>query len=430
MGRKSQQNSRQGEALQQRHQRGNAMLSHALSVMPAEGQSRRLLFPIIILLVIGLASSIYLFHLYLLVHSPAGPPINTFCSISKGLNCVTVATSAYSSFLGIPIALWGLEFFGLAIITVFLSTLGFWRLRRWDSLLFWSTMCSLPICGLLAWISASRIHSFCLVCMFVYGTCILLFLVLLVAGRKHLGSLVVDGPRELIHHLSHPRWSLGFAIFSLIGISQFFWAPGLLNAQAPKIHVPHGPWETMPTVALTIGPTNAPLKVEEFTDFQCPHCGVAHTMMMEILKRYPGKIQITHRDFPLDMACNPQVPRPFHPQACLAAYYARCAAEQGKYWPYEAFLFHHRHQLSENNLRLFARSVGIDLEKLKTCLTSQKTRQAVLDDIQLGIEKGIEGTPTFFVNGEKLTGMKPMSFWDEKIKALTGQSATESSPPK
>ena len=120
-----------------------------------------LLLSVVILLLTGLGSSIYLTHLHYVVHSGT-KDVESFCAISEGFNCVTVATSEYSSFLGIPVAVWGLEFYVLALLAVALSGLGLWRVRRWDSLLFIAMGLSLPACAALAWISVSCINSVCI----------------------------------------------------------------------------------------------------------------------------------------------------------------------------------------------------------------------------------------------------------------------------
>jgi uncharacterized membrane protein/predicted DsbA family dithiol-disulfide isomerase len=387
---------------------------------PAARQRRWLVFPALALLLLGVAASVYLLRLDLLVRSPDGPPMDAFCNISARVNCITVATSSYSAFLGIPVALYGLEFFGLLTILVLLSATRGWPLVRWDSLLFFAALMALPIVGVLAWIAAFRIHSVCIVCVAVYSTVVLLLLLLGVAGRRRLGGLAVDGLRELLSNLARPGVSVAVVTVSLAGLSQFFWAPRLLHA-SPERSTASAPWEGLPTSGLTIGPAGAPLKIEEFTDFQCPHCGKAHEVMIEVLRRFPGKVHLIHRDFPLDMSCNAKVQHRMHNNACRAAYYARCASQQGKYWRLEGLLFANRERLDEANLRTLGVEAGVDLQQLETCVRSARTQQAILDDINEGLQRGITGTPTFFVNGEKVVGPQRFEFWEQRIMRLEGK---------
>jgi protein-disulfide isomerase len=109
---------------------------------------------------------------------------------------------------------------------------------------------------------------------------------------------------------------------------------------------------------------------------------------------------------------------PFHNYACQAAYYARCAAKQDKYWPFEAKLFENRERLTSKDLRGYAEEVGLDVAKLVKCAKSASTRQAVIEDIRRGLKREMKGTPTFFVNGEMIVGVRRVEFWEAKIAAL------------
>jgi uncharacterized membrane protein/predicted DsbA family dithiol-disulfide isomerase len=387
---------------------------------PTARQRRWLIVPTLLLLLLGVAASAYLLRLDLLVHSPAGAPKDAFCNISETINCVTVATSSYSVFLGLPVALYGLEFFAVMTILVLLSATRGWPLVRWDSLLFFGSLMALPAIGVLAWIAAFRIHAICIVCMGVYATVVLLLLLTGVAGRKRLGGLVVAGLRELLRGLRRPAVSVFFAVVVGAALSQLFWAPRLLRAGSER-PAASAPWEGLPTAGLTIGPAGAPLKVEEFTDFQCPHCGAAHEVMIEVLRRFPGKVHLVHRDFPLDRSCNAKVQHRMHENACRAAYYARCASRQGRYWRLEGRLFANREQLDESSLRTLAVEVGLDLGQLESCVRSAQTQQAILDDINEALQRGVAGTPTFFVNGEKVIGPQSLEFWEQRIKRLEGK---------
>jgi protein-disulfide isomerase/uncharacterized membrane protein len=383
--------------------------------------------PVIVLLLLGLGSSIYLLHLFLAVHSANGPQVESFCAVSDVFNCVTVANSSYSAFAGIPIALFGVEFFAVASLAVLLTLVKAWPIRRWDSLIFVAVTLALPACGVLAWISAVRIKSFCLMCALVYAINLSLFLLLVLAGRKHWRALLLEGPRQLLSAMSQVPWGIALGLIAVLALSQIVWVPQVMESKTSR-PAAVGVWQGLPTAGVTIGSPTAPLKIEEFTDFQCPHCNRAHELMIDVLTRFPGKIFLVHRDFPLDIACNPIIKRPFHPNACRAAYYARCAAQQGKYWPYEALLFQNRQQLEEDHLRSFAAQLGLDLGRIDQCLANAATRQAILDDIQTGIGRGLRGTPTFFANGEMVVGIQPLAFWEDKIWESRKKKATATPP--
>jgi protein-disulfide isomerase len=217
----------------------------------------------------------------------------------------------------------------------------------------------------------------------------------------------------------------------LLILSQFVWVPRVMGREGHSGDLLGGPstagvmsaykpgaWLDQPASGLTLGPANAPIRIEEFTDFQCPFCGRAHRVMLEVVKEFSGKVHLVHRDFPLDDHCNPAIPERFHENACNASFHARCAADQDSYWPFETMLFEHQKQLDDRTMLSIATKLGLNAGKLKVCVQAPGTREAVLRDIQEGIARGVQGTPTCFVNGEALVGAHPIEFWEQKIQSL------------
>ncbi|MCZ7586864.1 MAG: thioredoxin domain-containing protein [Deltaproteobacteria bacterium] len=105
--------------------------------------------------------------------------------------------------------------------------------------------------------------------------------------------------------------------------------------------------------------------MEEFTDFECPFCKKAHGVLMDLVVKSDGAVRVTHRDFPLDMSCNPAIDRPFHEHACEAAMFARCAAAQDRFWPMSDKLFTSALGLDPTALRTYAKDLGLDLAALE-----------------------------------------------------------------
>ncbi len=378
-----------------------------------------------LLLAFGLASSLYLSFLYLEVHGPDGATVESFCSVSEGVNCVTVAASEYACFLDVPIAFYGTEYFVIALALVGSSSFGLIRLRRWDAPVFVMSALSLPFCATLAWISAFRIHSVCILCAVIYGVNILLFILLGGGNLRDLRGFVASGLRDLFAWSSGPKRLLA-ALGAALLASQLLWIPRLLaddpspssssaRPGASGVVASHTPWSSQPFAGLVLGSDNASMRVEEFTDFECPFCSKAHKVMLQVIARHPGQIRLVHRDFPLDNACNPSVPQPFHQHACRAAWFARCAAGRERYWPFEEVLFDHQKELDETGIRALPSLVGLDPAEMAACAENTATREAVLKDVREGIARGVQGTPTFFVNGEKFVGAQSEAFWEKKI---------------
>lgn len=147
------------------------------------------------------------------------------------------------------------------------------------------------------------------------------------------------------------------------------------------------------------GPENAPVTIIEFSDYQCPFCGRAEATINQILETYPTQVKVIFRDFPLG----------FHQHAQKAAEAAECAGEQGKYWEMHDKLFENQRALDVDSLKKYAAEIGLDTETFNSCLDNGDMASEVQKDFQDGQAAGVSGTPTFFINGEKLVGAQPFS---------------------
>ena len=153
---------------------------------------------------------------------------------------------------------------------------------------------------------------------------------------------------------------------------------------------------TIPADAPILGSVGAPVTLVEFLDYQCPYCHRVQGIVDHIIGQYPGKVRFVHRDFPLDSV---------HPQAMDAARAARCAGDQGKFWEY------HRKLLAEPghekaDLRNRALALGLDERRFAACLASTQHDAAIEQSSAQGRELGVSGTPTFFINGRRLVGVR------------------------
>jgi protein-disulfide isomerase len=155
------------------------------------------------------------------------------------------------------------------------------------------------------------------------------------------------------------------------------------------------------------GNANAKVTVVEFSDFQCPFCGRADATVQELKKKYNGKIKLYYRNFPL----------PMHKDARPAAEAAMCVYDQGndKFWKFSEILFKNQDKLDAANLAKFAKQVGADDKKLADCVASKKFSSKVQEDMQYGEKIGVRSTPTFFINGQLVSGAVPIETFSEVI---------------
>ncbi len=156
------------------------------------------------------------------------------------------------------------------------------------------------------------------------------------------------------------------------------------------------------------GDPNAPVTIVEFSDFQCPYCQKAYATVRSVLAKYPTKVRLAYRDFPLSQ---------IHPQAELAAEASRCALEQGKFWEYHDMLFEHPNQLGRDLLEQHAAMLGLDGKQFQVCLDSGRYQSSIAQDLQEGARAGVTGTPGFFVNGIFVSGAQPPSVFEKIIES-------------
>jgi len=154
----------------------------------------------------------------------------------------------------------------------------------------------------------------------------------------------------------------------------------------------------------TLGADSAPVEVVEYVDYECPICSMFATVQFPTIKEQliaTGKVRWRIRDYPLRI--------PAHPNARYAALAAECAGEQGKFWAMADSLFMHHNWAQTGQdvsglFRGFAQGAGVDLPKYDACIQTQKYAGRIAASYQEGEQLGVNGTPTFYVNGRSYEG--------------------------
>lgn len=167
------------------------------------------------------------------------------------------------------------------------------------------------------------------------------------------------------------------------------------------------------------GPENAEVTIVEYSEFQCPYCARVVPTVNQIKEKYGDRVKVVFKDFPLD----------FHQYAQKAAEAAQCAHEQGRFWEYHDMLFANQGSLDIASLKQYASGLGLNTEQFNSCLDSGKYAAEVQQDLSDGRAAGVSGTPTFFINGEKLVGAQPFSAFESLIiNELGSASLSDTSP--
>jgi len=150
------------------------------------------------------------------------------------------------------------------------------------------------------------------------------------------------------------------------------------------------------------GPAGAPIVIQEFSDFQCPFCSRVEGTLKDLEKAYPGKIKIVWRQMPLS----------FHENAHVAAEASMEAfAQKGNagFWKMHDLMYENQKELGRQALEGYAKTAGLDVQKLAAALDAGTHKGAVDKDAKLGSDAGVQGTPAFFVNGYFVSGAQPLS---------------------
>jgi protein-disulfide isomerase len=139
-----------------------------------------------------------------------------------------------------------------------------------------------------------------------------------------------------------------------------------------------------------IGRPDAPITLVEFGDFECPYCGRAYSIVKEVQSRFGDQLRFMFRNFPLTQ---------IHPHAEHAAEAAEAAGAQGAFWEMHDVLFEHQNALEDVQLAGYASLLGLDVERVERELADEFYASNIRQHFVSGVRSGVNGTPTFFING-------------------------------
>jgi protein-disulfide isomerase/uncharacterized membrane protein len=341
----------------------------------------------------------------------------SFCAISRAINCDTVSQSPYSIFLGVPVPVWGVLAYGF-----FLFLLAFaWpqiaiRKRIWTLLMIISLAFS-TYSLILAFVSSYYIHSYCIMCILSYGVNLaLLFFTWIIRKRFAGESIFVALKLDISYLLSFSKVFIPVtSVFAASALLMVLVFPSYWHLTPPALSkdIPTGVEDTHPW----IGAEHPELVITEFSDYRCFQCKKMHYFLRRLIENYPDKIRLIHRHFPMDHTINPLVKEPFHTGAGKLAMLAIFAAEKGKFWEMNDYLFNISHEIEELNLRDIAENNGLNYSDMLKAFSDQRLWNILWKDIKDGIEiYRITGTPGFIINGQPYLGQIPPDILKPYVK--------------
>jgi uncharacterized membrane protein/protein-disulfide isomerase len=401
---------------------------------------RRWLIALVALSVVGLGVAAYLSVLHWQVYNQPGHV--SFCAISEGMNCDTVALSSYSVVFGVPVSTWGILFYLLLI------TLGAWGLAAGRKPFPWGLVTLLCAGALgtaifLFMVTHFVIRAVCIMCVSLYvismANAVVCFMGLRRQGlsdggfvKKLLTAVAFDW------RLVFEKRARGIALMALAAITVAaieivtpFMYPHEADTIAGGLEgIDHG---RTPDGHEWIGAANPELVITEYSDYECPFCRRAHITVRQVVRERKDWLRLVHVQVPLDDKCNRMIKRPFHRNACDCARAAICAAEQHGFWPMNDALFLRRCGLDSGGLTVLASKLGLNADAFRTCMKDHRTEQLLQTDISecLSVAKECSqmgrrfGTPTFTVGDKVVVGAKKKDFWVDllnKQRAISRKS--------
>jgi protein-disulfide isomerase len=160
------------------------------------------------------------------------------------------------------------------------------------------------------------------------------------------------------------------------------------------------------------GPKDAPITLVEFSDFQCPYCSRLAPVVKQVLKKYPKKVKLVFKNYPLTK---------IHKMAMKAAVAALAAKEQGRFWEYHDKLFEDQRELSDKKFLDIARELGLDMGKFEHDMNDPKIAALIERDTNEALSNGVRGDPTLFLNGHQVRSLNAVlieSDIDRELKRL------------
>ncbi len=371
--------------------------------------ARRLVW---IFTLVGLAAS--LTSLYVHYQLLANPSYTSFCDVNQTVSCTQAYLSRYGSFRGIPVALFGVLWFGFVLVCAALERTGPASFKDgFPAYLFVLSTIGLAVILYLGYAALFVLKAVCLMCLTTYAAVIGLFIVSGIATSTPMTTLPRRFFADLRALVARPAALVALVLFFVGAASAVAFFPkegggGQQAAQAPSAAQQsefERYWTSLPQLTVPVPSDGAAVLIVKFSDYQCPSCGQSYLSDRPIISKYqgqfPGAVRFVTKDYPLQPECNPNVPRVVHLAACDAAVAVRLARQKGKGEALEEYFYTHQAMLTPMSVREYAQTIGgvqdFDAQY-------QHVLESVKTDVGLGKLLGVKVTPTFFINGRKVDG--------------------------
>ncbi len=358
------------------------------------------------------------------------PTYASFCDVNTRFSCTEAYSSRYGSVAGVPVAVFGVIFFAFVLGLVALCSPSATAAGNLAGYVFAASTIGLAVALYLAYASFVILKAVCVLCAGTYVAVIGLFLLSGSATRYPMTSLPIRALGDLRLLFRTPSALAAAVAFVMAAGAAVAWFPGqsvaTVSAEAAAEGQPAPPAAALtadqitqfeaylaqqPRVPLIVPSEGAAVVVVKFNDYQCPPCRQTFMEYKPVFakwaKEQPGKVRYLTRDYPLESQCNTFVTQDLHPAACEAAVAVRLAREKGKAEAMEDWLFANQPSLTPASVKSAAATIA-GVNDFDARLAA--TLELVKADIALGAGLKVSGTPTFFMNGLRLPGLRAEYF--------------------
>jgi uncharacterized membrane protein/protein-disulfide isomerase len=367
----------------------------------------------------------------------ADPTYASFCDINETWNCATVYESRYGAFRGVPIAIGGVIWFTAATLLVTAGAAGRSAVRvsgrspqraspaeSVPAYLFVLSVIGLSFVLYLGYASFVVLKTFCVLCLVTYAAVIGIFILsgsAITIAMRSLPSRALRDLQTIVRSPAALTVALLFAAGAVTAVAFFprqstpAAAVAAASTAAPLAQEQQSEFErwyaSLERVPLAVAGGGAKVVVVKFNDYQCPPCRQTFEMYKPVLAKWqgshPGLVTMITKDYPLEPECNVHAPGGQHLAACEAAVAVRLAREKGRADVMENWLFDNQPAMTPSLVREGAREIGgvTDFDRRYA-----STLELVRGDISFGAQVGVRATPTFFINGVRIPGVKAEYF--------------------
>jgi protein-disulfide isomerase/uncharacterized membrane protein len=380
-------------------------------------------YSIYTLALIGLLISGYLFFRHLILMDVSVSGSADFCSELFNQSCDEALQSNFASFLNVPLAGWGVIYYLTIIIILLLGDFlkDKFKVTATDlAVLFTGITAALSSLFIIAFIF--RVIPFCPLCLFIHVINLAIIFFVIKSSSKSITQTlhsIYSGMKDFIVTEGPIPGKTKEQIIPILliitsGLLFYVW----ISMQLIKLEEKEDysfdefsffdEYQSEETVDLQLSPDDpaagnpeALVNMVIFSDFECSGCRSVSGEIKSLLSKFKTELKIIFKHYPLSSLCNSSVRTNFHENACQAAYAAEAAHRQGKFWEYHDLLFSTTIYGEEGEFIGFAEELELDIPKFTEDM-NKVAAEKVAQDISLGNEIGIKGTPTVYINGKKI----------------------------